>query len=42
MSFMNFYWKIYNFILGYLAFICRYIEESKLDMPLEDVMRSEN
>ena len=39
MSFLNFYWKIHNFVLGYFAFICRYIDEHKLDMPLEDVMK---
>jgi hypothetical protein len=39
---MNFYWKIYNFMLKYLVFICVYIEEHKLDMPLEDIMQSED
>jgi|UniRef100_A0A6C0CWS5 hypothetical protein len=39
---MNFYWKIHNFILRYFVFICIYIEEHKLDMPLEDIMQSEN
>jgi len=39
MGFLNVYWKIHNFAVGYLAFICRYIHEHKLDMPLEDVMK---
>jgi len=35
----TFFIKIYNFFLGYIAFICHYIEEHKLDMPLEDIMQ---
>ena len=38
----NIFWKIYNFVLGYLAFICEYIDEHKLDMPLDDIMHPEN
>lgn len=37
---MKFYWKIYNFVLRYLAYICQYIEDHKFDLPLEDVMQS--
>jgi len=39
---MNIFWKIYNFIIGYLAYICQYIEDHKLDMPLELVMLPED
>jgi hypothetical protein len=39
---MNIFWKIHNFVLGYLVYICQYIEYHKLDMPLELVMQPED
>jgi len=39
---MNIFWKIHNLVLRYLAFICQYIEDNKVDMPLELVMQPED
>lgn len=39
---MNFFWKIYNLLNEYLAYICQYIEDHKLLMPLDDVMHPDN
>jgi hypothetical protein len=35
---MNIFWKIYNFVIENLAYVCQYIEDHKLHMPLDDLM----